>query len=545
MNKVAHYLQEHLSGEVVTSVDAIEYFSTDNSIFTITPSIITYPRSENDVRKTSRFTWQLAERGRFIPITPRGLGSNVTGAAIGEGIITVFPAHMNRILELDSKSGEVTVEPGLNFGKLQQALHTHGRFLPVYSSSLNYSTIGGAVSNNIGGEKSIKYGNIQNFVKSLRVVLSNGEVIETKRLSKRELSKKMGLSTYEGEIYRAVDTLIEENHDAIENLKDFPVRTSAGYNLSAVKRKDKSFDLTPLFVGAQGTLGTISQITLETETYSPKTALVIGHLQELSQAEIIIAKLRDMKTPPSAVELIDGNLLDFVDKTNPNQLKNLTKKPRPKLVLLVEFNDSSERVQAKATKRAKKIFADSGVEAVIETEESAKKEAWKIRDLSASILGFADGGRRALPIIEDGIVPLEQLMPFVQGVYEIYQRNRLLPSLWGQAGEGNLHTYPQLDLSQLGERQKIFRIIDDYYNLVISLGGSTSAQNNDGRLRAPYLEKLYGAEAYNLFGKLKAIFDPYNILNPGVKLGVTVEDLKPILRNSYTLNNLHDYLPRA
>ncbi|HET7673290.1 MAG TPA: FAD-dependent oxidoreductase, partial [Candidatus Saccharimonadales bacterium] len=130
MNKVAHYLQEHLSGEVVTSVDALSYFSTDGSIFSITPSIVTYPRNENDVRKTSRFTWQLAERNRFIPITPRGLGSNVSGAAIGEGIVTVFPAHMNRILELDSRSGEVVVEPGLNLGKLQQALYTHGRFLP-------------------------------------------------------------------------------------------------------------------------------------------------------------------------------------------------------------------------------------------------------------------------------------------------------------------------------------------------------------------------------------------------------------------------------
>ncbi|HEX5797691.1 MAG TPA: FAD-binding oxidoreductase, partial [Candidatus Saccharimonadales bacterium] len=257
MNKVAHYLQEHLSGEVVTSIDALQYFSTDCSIFSITPAIITYPRNENDVRKTARFTWQLAERKRIIPLTPRGLGSNVSGGAIGEGILTVFPAHMNRILELDSRSGEVTVEPGLNFGKLQEALYTHGRFLPPFPSSINYSTIGGAAATNSGGVNSIKYGNIGNFVKGLRVVLSNGEVIETGRLSKRELSKKLGLANYEGEIYRAVDTLIEENYETIEKLKSFEPRTSAGYNIADVKRKDKSFDLTPLFIGSQGTLGII------------------------------------------------------------------------------------------------------------------------------------------------------------------------------------------------------------------------------------------------------------------------------------------------
>src|SRR5688572_4996216 len=135
MNKVAHYLQEHLIGEVMTSGDARNYFSTDASIFTLPPAIILYPRNENDVRKTARFTWQLAERGRVIPMTARGAGTDQSGAAIGSGIILAFPAHMNRILEFDNKSGDVTIEPGINYGKLQQALHTHNRFLPPFPAS--------------------------------------------------------------------------------------------------------------------------------------------------------------------------------------------------------------------------------------------------------------------------------------------------------------------------------------------------------------------------------------------------------------------------
>src|SRR5688572_19305368 len=205
MSKVAHYLQEHLIGEVMTSADARRYFSTDSSILTLTPAVVVYPRNENDVRKIARFTWQLAERGRVIPMTARGAGTDQGGAALGSGIMIAFPAHMHRILELDDKSGVVVLEPGTNYGKLQQTLHTHDRFLPQFPASIEYSTIGGAVANNASGEKSVKYGSTRDYVKSLRVVLANGEVIETGRLSKREVSKKLGLATFEGEIYRAVD----------------------------------------------------------------------------------------------------------------------------------------------------------------------------------------------------------------------------------------------------------------------------------------------------------------------------------------------------
>ncbi|MDB5164039.1 MAG: hypothetical protein JWS12_657, partial [Candidatus Saccharibacteria bacterium] len=115
MSKVAHYLQEHLLGEVLGTADARRFFSTDGSVFSVTPSLIVYPQNENDVRKTARFTWQLAERGRIIPMTARGHGTDQGGAAVGSGLILVFPAHMHRILELDGKSGQVIVEPGINY----------------------------------------------------------------------------------------------------------------------------------------------------------------------------------------------------------------------------------------------------------------------------------------------------------------------------------------------------------------------------------------------------------------------------------------------
>jgi len=545
MNKVAHYLQEHLVGEVMTSPDARKYFSTDASVFQIAPAIIAYPRGENDVRKTARFTWQLAERGRIIPMTARGGGTDQGGGAIGKGIMLVFPAHMNRILELDAKSGGVTVEPGINYGKLQQTLHTHGRFLPPFPASLQYSTVGGAVANNASGEKTIKYGNTRTFVGSLRVVLANGEVIETKRLSKRELSKKMGLSTFEGEIYRSLDALIEENHDLIKNMTLDVTKNSAGYDLSDVKRKDGSFDLTPLFVGSQGTLGIISEITLTTEPHNPKSTLIAAHLHDLQQAEELVLELRKLSNVPSAIELVDENLLNFVNKSNPNQLKGILTAPFPKLLMLIEFDDTADRIQKKMSKKVQKMLEKKDIVFRVETEDRPKEELWKIRHSASAIIAHSENQTKAVPIIEDGAVPVDRFKDYVEGIYALFKKHNLPVAVWGHAGNANLHMQPFLDLSQVGDRQKAFRLIDEYYNMVIELGGTTSGEHNDGRLRAPYLAKLYGAEVYELFQKAKAIFDPHGTLNCGVKIDVSLEEIKPLMRYEYSIDHLYDFMPRS
>jgi len=544
MSKVAHYLQEHVLGEVMTSVDARRYFSTDGSIFTLTPSVVVYPRNENDVRKVARFTWQLAERGRVLPITARGSGTDQGGAAIGNGIMVAFPAHMNRVLELDSKTGVVVVEPGINYGKLQQTLQTHGRFLPPFPASLEYSTIGGAVANNASGEKSVKYGDTRAFVKSLRVVLANGEVIETGRLNKRELNKKLGLSTLEGEIYRSIDTLLEENNGLLSKLRLGTTKNSAGYDLYDIRTKN-GFDLTPLFVGSQGTLGLVTEVTLETEPYNPSTTLLVGYFDDIAKAGKAVLELRGLSDSPSAVEMVDENLLNLVEKLNPNHLVDVISKPYPKLVMLVEFDEGSDRAQKKLSKKARKIFERHAKDFQVATDEAEKEKLWKIRHAAASVLAHSEGNSRPLPVIEDGIVPLSQYSEYLKGVYDLLARNHVTAAVWGHAGDANLHLQPFLDLGQVGDRQKLFRIADEYYDLVIGLGGSTSAEHGDGRLRAPYLAKLYGADVYALFQKIKQVFDPYGTLNPGVKINVTSEDIKPLLRHEYSLGPWYDHMPHS
>ena len=542
MSKVAHYLQEHLAGEVFTAANMRKYFSTDGSIFSVTPALVAYPRNENDVRKTARFSWQLAERGRIIPITPRGAGTDQSGAAIGSGIIMSFPAHLNRILEFDGKTGVVTVEPGINYGKLQQTLHTHGRFLPPFPGSIESCTIGGAVANNTAGEKSVKYGATLDYVKSLRVVLANGEVIETRRLNKRELSKKLGLSTFEGEIYRSLDTLLEENREAAEKLRLAVSKNTAGYNLADIKRKDGSFDLTPLVAGAQGTLGIITEVVLQTAPHNPATTLIAGFCDDVKVAQEIIIELKKLPDTPSSIELVDKNVLEIVNKNNPNLLAGIVSEPLPRLVLIVEFDNASPRVQGKLAKKAEKIFEKFEIKVQTETEESGQDRLRKIQHSLSSALAHTEGNVQPVPVIDDGVVPIEHIAEYIQMIDDLATKQQIKAVVWGHAGDGNLHVRPFLDLSQVGDRQKAFRLMEDYYNAVISMGGSTSAEHNDGRLRAPYLKALYGEEVYGLFQKAKQIFDPYGTLNPGVKINVSLDDIKPLVRNEYSQTHLYQHL---
>jgi FAD/FMN-containing dehydrogenase len=543
MSKVAQYLQEHVVGEVLTSLDAREYFSTDASIFKLAPQIIVYPRTENDVRKIARFSWQLAERGRLVPLTARGSGTDQGGGALGQGILVVFPAHMNKILALDSNKGYVSVQPGANFGKIQQTLLTHGQFLPPYPASLEYSTIGGAVANNAAGEKTVKYGSMRDYTKQLRVVLANGEVITTKRISKKELIQKKGLPTFEGELYRSLDNIITDSIDVLEKSQLAVSKNSAGFDVWNIKGNDGSFDLTPLFVGSQGTLGIVTEIVCDTESYNPKKSLIVAKIDSLDTAGQTIKKIRDLE--PSAMELVDSHLLEFINKNNPNQLKDVLKAPFPKIVLLIEFDDLTNRKQKKRTKKAKKILESIGAETVITLDSHEQEDYWKIRHSAAAVMWHQSGAKRALPVIEDGIVPLEHFSAFIEKVYALFNSFNLDIAIWGHAGNANIHMQPFFDLSSVGDRQQMFKLMDAYYELVLSYGGSTCGEHNDGRLRAPYLSKLYGDEMYDVFRKIKQIFDPYGILNPGVKIDVSINDIQKLLRDEYSLSHLYDHMPRT
>jgi FAD/FMN-containing dehydrogenase len=542
MEKVAQYLRNHILGEVTTAKDVLDYFSTDGSVLTLRPKVVVYPRRSSDIRKLTRFTWQLAEKGTSIPITARGRGTDQAGGAIGNGVMLAFPAHMNRLMEIGKDY--VIVQPGINYRTLQDILHAHGRFLPPYPSSIDFSTIGGAVANNAGGQNTLKYGMTRDYVESLEVVLANGEIITTGRLSKRELNKKMGETSFEAEIYRQLDGLLSDNAEIIKDKQMQTSKNSAGYELASVKGKDGSLDLTPLFVGSQGTLGIITKVKLRTEVYNTDTQLILAYFDDMEKAGSAVKELK--KLNPSTIELVDKHLLDFVHKTSPKQLGSLLEEPFPKIVLIIEFDDNSKTARNNKQKKARKLLQKYAFE-LIHTDDIHEQEIiWKLRHSAAAISSHdSENGAKALPIIEDGVVPDEKLTEFLDHIYDTFRKYNLETAVWGHAGNANLHTQPFLNLAKTEDRQKLFKIMDEYYGEVIKMGGSTSGEHSDGRLRAPYLKELFGEEMYSIFEKVKKIFDPYNTLNPNVITGVEKKDLAPMLRREYSMRHLYDHLPRT
>lgn len=545
MNKIADYLQEHIVGEVLAGNDVRKYFSTDGSVFEVMPSMAVYPKNVQDVRKVARFSWQLAEKGHSLPITARGRGSDQAGAALGKGIIMVFPAHMNRLLELDSKRRLARVQPGMNYRAFQESMHSHALFLPPYPSSIDFATLGGAIANNTAGERTVKYGATRQYVENIEVVLANGEVIQTGRISKKELEKRKGYTSFEGEIYRQLDGLLTDNWPLIVQHSMTPnvSKNSAGYALSQVKQKDGSLDLTPLFVGSQGTLGIITEAILKLEPYSPDDTLFKINLNSLDQAATAVQNI--MQLQPSALEVVDDNLLNFLSRVTPSRLKGVIEKPFPALVLLAEFDEVNQRIRAKKAKKLEKWLKQNQLEYSVTEDESEIQKLWSIRHSAAAVIWHVEGTKKALPIIEDGVVPREKLGEFIKAIYALFKKYGLDVAIWGHAGDANLHLQPFMDLNVLGDRQKVFKIMDEYYNMVLQMGGSTCGEHNDGRLRAPFLPKVYGPEMYEVFRQVKKIFDPYNILNPGVKIDVGLKDLVPILRHEYSMSHLTDHLPRT
>ncbi len=539
MSTLIKELQEKLEGEVVYDSHSRDFFSTDGGIFKVTPKLIIYPSGEKDVIETLRFNHNLVPKKRALPITARGKGTDQGGASLSEGISLVFPAHMRKMVEM--KKDTVTVQPGMIFAHLESVLKNHGRFLPPYPASVDFCSIGGALANNSAGEKTLKYGPMRNYVAGLRVVLHNGDVIETYRLNKKELKQKKKQGDLEGELYRSIDDLIENNRDLIIKARPEVSKNSAGYDLWDIKGRDGSFDLSQLFVGSQSTLGVITEASMYHVPYNKNTTLLVGYFDSVKKLQEAVVEIAPLN--PSAQELVDDKVIEFVMEKQPSVIEGLLPEQMPKVVLLVEFDDGKAKVQAKKSKQAQKILQKFSYEMKVSNNKLEQDKLWKIRRQAAAVIWMQQGPKKALPIIEDGIVPLDKFDEFVEKAYKLLDKYKVKDAVWGHAGNGHLHIQPFLDLSNIRDRHKIYALSDEFYKMVLSLGGSISGEHNDGIMRGSYLRQMYGGEMYDLFKQVKKMFDPYNLLNPRSKLGATKEYGQVHLRKEYSMKHLLEHMP--
>lgn len=539
MNKIAQYLNEHILGEVATDKATRQAFSTDASILSLMPDIVAYPRVTNDIRKIARFSWQLADKGHILPITPRGGGSDQTGAAIGKGLILNTTAHMNTIFELDSKQRLVRVQPGVGFKTLNDTLALWGLQVPSYPASAAYSSIGGAIANNASGMMSGKYGGTASWVKQLEVVLANGDILQTGRLSKRELNRKKGLQTFEGEIYRAIDNLITDNKELIEDKINANARDNVGYSgIIDVKQKDGSFDLAPLFVGSQGTLGIVSEVIMKAETYSHQQTVALAVFDSYDHARDAVDQI--VPHGPSILEIIDGQLFDEARRRG-KKYAFLAEKKKVGAVVLFAFDDPSERAQKKKIKRLHKVFEKSGNTLIVAKDEPTQLELLAVRDVSFVALHPDDDEASAPPLFDGAYVPFERFEDFEKAATKLAEKYHVQMPLYGHALESIFHARPIFHLHKVGDRQKVLKLLSDYVNLVEAHGGHMIGQAAEGRLKAPFAHKGLDDDVKQLYKDIKSIFDPFGILNPGVKQPGELRPVVEALRSEYSLAKFANY----
>ena len=536
MSKVASYLRGHLSGEVSTRPDLLAALSTDAGVLSLKPELVIYPRTTNDIRKVARFSWQLAEKGHALSITARGAGTDVNGSAIGKGIMLVLPGHMRRVYEFDPKQRLIRLQPGASVDSVAQALSLQGQHIPALFGSIGNGTVGGALASGVVGPLAGKYGPIIRAVDQLEVVLANGDIIQTGRVSKRELGKLKGTQGFIGDIYRGIDTILEENADLLDTLRS---DDATGYNSVAdVKQSDGSFDLTPLFIGSQGTLGIISEMIMKSEPKGDHYAIGAYVYEKTDEARDAFDEL--CRLDPAFIDYFDAELFETAADGGKQYefYAKASESFRPAAVILMGFDDTSDRQRAKHLKKLRKIAEKTGTYLATASNDDADEM------LGARNVTFytqvPDKADHAAPAIFGGFqVPGQRFEDFYNSLQALSDRLKIALPLSGHVYTGVYTVYPSFDLKKVGDKQKLFKLLDELSQLVLKHSGSMISEGGEGRLKAKFIYPHLDPRLVEMYSAIRKVFDPRGIFNQGVKEQEDVRKLAEMTRSSTDSGNLH------
>lgn len=525
------------TGELEDGPEAVELYSHDASMFEIRPKLIVMPKTAKDVEK---IVGLVAEQKKHMPdlsVTARSAGTDMGGGAINDSIIVDFNKHFTSIEAVTHESAHV--QPGVFYRDFEKQTLKKKALMPSYPASRDLCTVGGMVNNNSGGEKSLEFGKTENYVTELRVVFADGVERTVKPLDRRELVKKMAQKDFEGKVYKELFDLIEAHYDEIKNAKPNVTKNSTGYNLWDVwDRETGVFDLTKLIVGAQGTLGFVTDIHFRLVPSRPHSGLLVLFLRDIDALGEIIPKVLEAK--PATFESFDDATLWLSIRFMPSFLK-LLGLPRfihllitlipdglqllrgiPKLILMVEFNGETEeevRQKVKSLHRdLKKYKARYEINGFEEDPTEGKSEKfWLMRRQSFNLLRSKVKDKHTAPFIDDLVVNPPYLTEFLPQIRKIIKKYNLLATIAGHMGDGNFHIIPLMKLEDPKDRAKLLPAMKEVDNLVLKYHGSLSGEHNDGLVRGPWLGQMYGKKMLGIFQEAKHIMDPDEIFNPHKK----------------------------
>ncbi|MCB0504335.1 MAG: FAD-binding protein [Cyclobacteriaceae bacterium] len=521
-NHFLEVLHEKLQGELHLDETIRRLYATDASSYRQIPLAVVFPAHVEDVKILVDFA-----REHGLSLIPRTAGTSLAGQVVGGGIVVDVSRTFTQILEVNEQEKWVRVQPGVIRDELNMHLKPYGLLFGPETSTANRAMLGGMVGNNSCGSNSVVYGSTRDHLLEVKAILSDGSEAVFKSLSKEEFDAKCELpdDSLEGSIYRKVNKILGDpnNRQLITNSYPHPAipRRNTGYALDLLmdaavfNSSAQPFNFCKLIAGSEGTLAFITEIKVGLVDLPPnEIGLVCVHFDTIYDS--LKATQLALKYNPSAVELMDHHILERT-KTSISQRPNrFFLQGDPKALIVVELRrETKGQIEKEANQLIEELKAQGlGYHYPIVWGADAGK-VWNLRKAGLGLLSNVPGDPKAVPVIEDTAVRVDDLPEYIREFNEILTKYDLSCVHYAHAGSGELHLRPILDL-KTEEGNKMFRVIlEEISTLVKKYKGSLSGEHGDGRLRGEFIPHMIGQENYELLKQIKHAWDPYNIFNPG------------------------------
>jgi FAD/FMN-containing dehydrogenase/Fe-S oxidoreductase len=512
-------LAKELEGDLFFDKMIRTLYATDASSYREMPLAVAIPKTKQDISKLIVFATT-----HSTSLIPRTAGTSLAGQVVGNGIIVDVSKHFNQILELNKEEGWVRVQPGVIRDELNLFLQPHGLFFGPETSTANRAMIGGMVGNNSCGSNSVVYRSTREHLLEVTAFLSDGSEAVFNSISTDDFHQKCELNTLEGNIYKSVRSLLSNYDHQVEIRKEFPkksvVRRNTGYAIDVLVEADPftaggpAFNFCNLIAGSEGTLAFMTEIKLNVVPQPPKeVGLLCVHFNSIDES--LHANLIGLKYHPSASELIDHYILECT-KENREQSKNrFFVQGDPGAILVIEFvKETREEIlaitaQVEAAMRAAGLGYHFPVLFGADT-----KKIWALRKAGLGLLSNLPGDEKAVPVIEDTAVDVNDLPNYIRDFNEILKKHGLYSVHYAHAGSGEIHLRPIINLKTKEGNQLFRTIAEEVATLVKKYDGSLSGEHGDGRLRGEFIKQMVGEKNYNLLKQVKNTWDPKHIFNP-------------------------------